>query len=451
MHALLVPIRDDDGDAAAGRPDRGLRRRSSASTASTTAGIWFDHVRVPRDEPARPLRATVAEDGTYFSPIENPTKRFFTMLGTLIQGRVSVGGAAISASKVALTIAVRHALRAAPVRRARASEEALLLDYRTHQRRLLPAAGQDLRAALRPGAARRRAARGVHRRRHDADRERRELETLAAGRQGGRHLARDATRSRSCREACGGAGYLRANRFAALKADTDVFTTFEGDNTVLLQLAAKNLLTDYKDAVRRARPARDGAVRRRPGARARWPSARALREARRLADDCARPRRRRPTCSTARPSSSCSAGATSTCSGRGAAPEGRHRRRPRPVRRARRLPGPRASRRRARGSTSWSWRRSPTRSSAARTRHTPLLDKRLRPVRAGARSRPSAAGYQEHGRLSVDALEGGHQGRQHALRRAAPARARAGRRVRRAGDGARRRRVVADAEERVPA
>ena len=52
----------------------------------------------------------------------------------------------------------------------------------------------------------------------------------------------------SCREACGGAGYLRASRFATLKADTDVFTTFEGDNTILLQLAAKNLLTDYKDA-----------------------------------------------------------------------------------------------------------------------------------------------------------------------------------------------------------
>ena len=50
-----------------------------------------------------------------------------------------------------------------------------------------------------------------------------------------------------CREACGGAGYLRENRFAALKADSDVFTTFEGDNTVLLQLTAKNLLTDYRD------------------------------------------------------------------------------------------------------------------------------------------------------------------------------------------------------------
>ena len=98
------------------------------------------------------------------------------------------------------------------------------------------------------------------------DRARRELETLAAGVKAIATWHASET-IQSCREACGGAGYLRANRFAALKADTDVFTTFEGDNTILLQLVAKNLLTDYKDAVRRARPARDGAVRRRPGAR----------------------------------------------------------------------------------------------------------------------------------------------------------------------------------------
>ena len=51
-----------------------------------------------------------------------------------------------------------------------------------------------------------------------------------------------------CREACGGAGYLQENRLPHLKADTDVFTTFEGDNTVLLQLVAKGLLTGYRDA-----------------------------------------------------------------------------------------------------------------------------------------------------------------------------------------------------------
>jgi len=33
---------------------------------------------------------------------------------------------------------------------------------------------------------------------------------------------------------------------ADLKSDTDVYTTFEGDNTVLLQLVAKSLLTDFR-------------------------------------------------------------------------------------------------------------------------------------------------------------------------------------------------------------
>jgi acyl-CoA oxidase len=40
---------------------------------------------------------------------------------------------------------------------------------------------------------------------------------------------------------------MSVNRFAALKADTDVFTTFEGDNTVLMMLVARGLLTDYRD------------------------------------------------------------------------------------------------------------------------------------------------------------------------------------------------------------
>ena len=52
------------------------------------------------------------------------------------------------------------------------------------------------------------------------------------------------------REACGGAGYLAENRLVELRADTDVFTTFEGDNHVLLQLVAKHLLTSYNDDIR---------------------------------------------------------------------------------------------------------------------------------------------------------------------------------------------------------
>jgi acyl-CoA oxidase len=242
VHALLVPLRDADGNVLPGvtiedcGPKLGL-------DGVDNGRIAFDGVRVPRNA-LLDRYAQVRDDGSYVSPIENPAKRFFVMLGTLIQGRVSICGASITASKVALDLAVRHAL----TRRQfgpPGGDEVLLLDYRTHQRRLLPALATTY---------------GLHfaqerlvARLHEVftaddvpDRKRRELETMAAG------LKAVATwhatdTIQACREACGGAGYLRVNRFAALRADTDVFTTFEGDNTVLLQLAAKNLLTDYRD------------------------------------------------------------------------------------------------------------------------------------------------------------------------------------------------------------
>ncbi|WP_028057973.1 acyl-CoA dehydrogenase family protein [Candidatus Solirubrobacter pratensis] len=243
VHALLVPLRDEDGDTLAGVRIEDCGAKLGLDGVDN-GRIWFDHVRVPREN-LLDRYAQVAPDGTYTSAIENPTKRFFTMLGTLIQGRISVSGASISATKVALTIAIRRAL----TRRqfgVPGEPEALLMDYRTHQRRLLI----PLAATYALSFAQDRLIAELHEVFTNADtgdRERRELETLAAG---VKAIATwHATETiQACREACGGAGYLRQSRFAALKADTDVFTTFEGDNTVLLQLAAKNLLTDYKDA-----------------------------------------------------------------------------------------------------------------------------------------------------------------------------------------------------------
>src|SRR3954453_15325736 len=238
VHALLVPLRDDDGTVLDGiriedcGPKPGLDGVDNGK-------LWFDGVRVPR-EALLDRYATVAEDGTYFSEIESATKRFFSMLGTLIQGRVSVCGAAINASKVALAIAVRHA----DARRQfgpPGGEEVTLMTYRTHQRRLLT----RLADAYALHFAQERLVATMAEHFGDEGERGRELETMAAALKAVGTWHATAT-IQECREACGGQGYLAANRLAALKADTDVFTTFEGDNTVLLQLVAKNLLTGFK-------------------------------------------------------------------------------------------------------------------------------------------------------------------------------------------------------------
>jgi acyl-CoA oxidase len=242
VHALLVPLRDESGAVLPGIEIEDCGAKLGLDGVDN-GRIRFDTVRVPR-EALLDRYAEVSADGVYTSPIENPTRRFFTMLGTLVQGRVSVCGAGIGASKVALTMAVRHALERRQFGPP-GGEEAVLLDYRVHQRRLLPALATTY--ALHFAQDRlRRELHDVFTAEEPEDRARRELETLAAGVKALATWHATAT-IQECREACGGAGYLRANRFAALKADSDVFTTFEGDNTVLLQLTAKNLLTDYRD------------------------------------------------------------------------------------------------------------------------------------------------------------------------------------------------------------
>lgn len=244
VHAFVVPIRDD-----AGRPMPGVRLEDDGPKIGLNGvdngRIWFDDVRIPRENLLNRY-ADVTEDGAYESPIENPDRRFFTMLGTLVQGRVCVGGAAINASKVALSIAVRYALERRQFGNPGGPEE-LLLDYGRHQRRLfVPLArtyalhfAQDVLA---------RQLHAVFSASEEVDeRTRRALESRAAGTKALGTWHASAT-IQECREACGGAGYLSANRFDALRADTDVFTTFEGDNHILLQLVAKGLLTDYSSS-----------------------------------------------------------------------------------------------------------------------------------------------------------------------------------------------------------
>ena len=250
VHCFVVPIRDDAGNDLPGVTTSDCHYKGGLPGVDN-GRIQFDQVRIPRENLLNKY-ADVAEDGTYSSPIENKGRRFFTMLGTLIRGRVTVGGSAGAAARVALDIATRYALERRQFEAPGSENEVLIMDYLVHQRRLFPliaksyalqfaqnelvAKCHELQTAENPDAE-----------------EQRELESRAAGLKAANTW--HATRAiQEAREACGGAGYLAENRLIALKADTDVFTTFEGDNHVLTQLVAKELLTSYADDIKGMSP-----------------------------------------------------------------------------------------------------------------------------------------------------------------------------------------------------
>lgn len=181
--------------------------------------------------------------------IHNRTARFFTTIGTLVGGRISLAATANSAAKSALTIAVRYAARLRQFGSSKASQETLVLDYPAHQRRLCPLIARVYAFDFALKYL-------VKQMEPLNDPKTRRLETLAAGLKAITTWNTTET-IQTCREACG-EGYLVTNRISGLKADTDICTTFEGDNVVLMQLAARNLLNEFKEKVSKMRAAQRG-------------------------------------------------------------------------------------------------------------------------------------------------------------------------------------------------
>ncbi len=236
VHAFLVPLRNDAHETLPGIRVEDCGYKVGLNGVDN-GRIWFTNVRIPRENLLNRF-GDVDAGGNYDSPIGSLARRFFTMLGTLVGGRVCVPMAGLSAAKKGLAIAIKHALK----RRQFGPEneaETLLLDYPSHQRRLMPL----LAKAYALDAAHKYLLKRFANR---TEKDSREIETLAAALKS--YSTWNTTHTlQMCREACGGKGYLAENQFADLKADTDIFTTFEGDNTVLMQLVAKGLLTDLKE------------------------------------------------------------------------------------------------------------------------------------------------------------------------------------------------------------
>lgn len=240
VHAFFVPIRTPNGDMmpGVGSEDDGVK---GGLNGIDNGRLHFTNVRIPRWHLLNRY-GNVDADGTYTSSIESPGRRFFTMLGTLVQGRVSLDGAAINVMKGALAIAIRYGSerRQFPGPDGR---ETVLLDYGQYQRRLLPRLAETYAMQF---ASHRllETFDEVFSGANDTDENREDLETLAAALKPLSTWAALDT-LQEAREATGGAGFMAKNRLTGWRADLDIYVTFEGDNNVLLQLVGKRLLTEY--------------------------------------------------------------------------------------------------------------------------------------------------------------------------------------------------------------
>ena len=238
VHAFLVPLRDKAGTVL---PDIEIEDCGDKMGLNgvDNGRIRFNAVRIPRDA-LLDRYGSVAADGTYSSPIHSPGARFFTMIGALVEGRISIAGSGLAVARNALTIAVRWGERRRQFGTGLESDIPLM-DYLTHQRRLLPFIAQSFALQASHDQLVEAYAGSLADPEHSGQRD---VEKMAAGLKAlcTWHMVNAVQQAR---ETTGGKGYLAENRFAALRGDSDVFVTFEGDNTVLMQLVAKAVLSDF--------------------------------------------------------------------------------------------------------------------------------------------------------------------------------------------------------------
>lgn len=235
VSAFVVELRDKKGNVMPGIKIEDCGRKMGLNGVDN-GKIQFENVKIPYENLLDRF-ASVNNKGTFESPIASDNRRFFTMLGTLVGGRIGIPRSGLSAVKSGLTIAIRYGDQRKQFGPEGAAEVPIL-NYRTHQRRLMPllANAYALHFSLQYLTDR-----FLTRKEEDMQ----EIEALAAGLKSFATWNTTAT-LQECRECCGGKGYLAENRIGALKNDSEIYTTFEGDNTVLMQLVAKSRLTEFK-------------------------------------------------------------------------------------------------------------------------------------------------------------------------------------------------------------
>ncbi|RLN31967.1 hypothetical protein BBO99_00003958 [Phytophthora kernoviae] len=199
----------------------------------------FDHVRIPRANMLRRY-AQVSRDGV-FSQTQHKAQLAYA---ALLVNRGKIVTLSVGVLEKALTIAVRYAAvrrQGLQVNSGDPHPETKLLDYQTHQHRLMPVMARAYAYRLQT--------RHITRLLQQFEAQGSDIsEALLADIHGTMSGFKafctwDVQEGiDTCRQSCGGNGYSVYTGLAELLADFSVMVTFEGDNTVMAQQTAHYLM-----------------------------------------------------------------------------------------------------------------------------------------------------------------------------------------------------------------
>ncbi|CAM6085229.1 unnamed protein product [Calypogeia fissa] len=244
VHAFICQIREPSGQLCRGVKAADCGHKIGLNGVDN-GRLWFDHVRVPRENLLNSV-ADVTPEGNYESSIKDKDQRFGAFMAPLTTGRVIIASTAVYEAKIALGTAIRYALSRRAFSMAEGEPEVLLLDYPSHQQRLLTLLARTCALSFAGNKLK-----VFYANRTPADAK--TIHVLSSGYKA--LLTWNMMRTaQECREACGGQGLKTENRVGIIKSEFDVQLTFEGDNNVLMQQVSKALLADYFSALKRKKP-----------------------------------------------------------------------------------------------------------------------------------------------------------------------------------------------------
>ena len=229
IHAFIIPLRDSN---------KLLLKGITITDCGTKLGlngvdngmIQFNDIIIPYDNLLD--SNCCIKEGIYNSSISTIDKRFSRTLAALTLGRVGLSSGSLQFVKKGLFVALNYALQR---KQFNVGEKELeIINYHSIQDRLILNLSKFF---VYTGVSN-------HMKNSLKNNEKDYIHKISSGfKPIISWFALDCLQK--CREACGGYGFDILNEIGLMRNDVDIYTTFEGDNNILLQQLGKMLLSEY--------------------------------------------------------------------------------------------------------------------------------------------------------------------------------------------------------------